>query len=156
MKTRFFTIALVFLFATTTIAEAINSTTENSKIASRHESNNGIEMIAAGSQFEPGLLDEWISTRENWEQDNQEIESNVAMELSQLLEEWVSGRETWEQGNNEIESNSSVETSQLLEEWFSGRENWEQGSQEVNNNDTIDFSELLEEWMTSRNNWEQQ
>ena len=156
MKTRFFTIAPVLLFATTTIAEAINSTTENSNIASRHESNNGIEMIAAGSQLEHGILDEWISTRENWEQENQEIESNEAMELSQLLEEWVSGRETWEQGSREIEISFTVETSQLLEEWFTGRENWEQESQEVNSNDTIDFSELLEEWMTSRNNWEQQ
>ena len=155
MKTRFFSIAVVLLFAVSTIAKAENSRTEDSIVASSHESNNGIEMISANSEFGTNLLDEWISTRENWEQESQEIESNSVVEATQLLEEWFTGRENWEQGSQEFESNSGVETSQLLEEWFSGRENWEQGSQEIENNGAAITSQMLEEWIATRDNWEQ-
>jgi hypothetical protein len=126
MKTKFFTITMVFLFALTAMAEATSSRPENLSVASRHESNTVLDMISNDVLYDSALLDEWISSRETWEQEGQEMESNNAENVSQILEEWVTGRENWENEGSETDRSFPPFEPSLLDEWNSSNQNWEQ------------------------------
>jgi hypothetical protein len=71
MKTRIFTMTLVVLFAVSSIAEARNHRTKNTSTASGHE-NTVVQLsqkIVADNSLEMTTnLEEWIASRENWEQ----------------------------------------------------------------------------------------
>jgi hypothetical protein len=126
MKTRFFFIMVVFLFAIAPIAKATNNTPENSSVASSHESNTGIEMIYQDVLYDSALLDEWILTRDTWEQEDQENGTMNDLEASQILEEWVTSRENWENEGSESDKFVIPVDPTILEEWNASCENWEQ------------------------------
>jgi hypothetical protein len=128
MKTRIITATFLALFAFTGFSGSANNRVNNSE-ASCHENQYGLknqEMLDAQVSYDATILNEWIATREIWEQDDQEMVSeNVVME-SASLEEWISGRENWEQIGEDTVIVNPYAGSLILDSWITGNESWEQ------------------------------
>jgi len=162
MKTRIFTTALMVLlttglFANTTDNEKKDSTTllayaPAGKISHEYIPANVENPAAIYSILHAGILENWINSRELWEQRSPETESmNVSFENAGL-DEWVAGREAWEQESDPAIAGMEKAS---LEEWISDMETWEQ---EGNPSEPSTFryqSDYLETWISERNNWEQ-
>ena len=99
MKTRIFTMTLVVLLAFASGAEARNHRIKNTSTASGHE-NTVVQLeqkIVADNSFEMRInLEEWIISRDNWEQDALETVADHSIEQKSVLEEWISSRDNWE------------------------------------------------------------
>jgi hypothetical protein len=134
MKTRLISMTLVVLFVAVTVAEASNNRIKNSSFASRHE--NAIETIQ---------LEEWIASRDNWEQERQETVSNYALEKSSMLEEWITSRDIWEQEGQETVCDNTLKDSSMLEKWIASRESWEQKGQEMVNDNVLVITSMVEQ-----------
>jgi hypothetical protein len=129
MKTRFISMTLVQLFAVATIAGASDIKIINSSAASCHENAtepDSQEMVSDNTLNVSTMLDEWIATREIWEQESQEIVSDNVLNESSVLNEWIATREIWEQESQEMVSDNAPNELFMLNEWIDARENWEQ------------------------------
>jgi Flp pilus assembly protein CpaB len=129
MKTRIFTMTLVVLFGVASIAGASNNRIINSDTASGHE-NTVVQVsqkIVADNALEMTTnLEEWITSRESWEQDGQETVTDNSIEQTAILEEWIISRDKWEQEGEEMGNNFAQVESPKMEEWIANIENWEQ------------------------------
>jgi hypothetical protein len=129
MKTRIFIMTLVVLLAVATIAEARNHRIKNTSIASCHE-NTVVQLsqkIVVDNPLEVAInLEEWITSRENWEQDVQETVTDNSIEQTANLEEWIISRDNWEQEGEEMGNSFAHVESSKMEEWIASIENWEQ------------------------------
>ena len=128
---------LVVLLAFASGAEARNHRIKNTSTASGHE-NTVVQIeqkIVADNSFEMRInLDEWISARDNWEQDAQETVTDQSIEQTCMLEEWIISRDNWEQDALETVADHSIEQTSVLEDWIISRDKWEQEGQETGNN----------------------
>jgi hypothetical protein len=129
MKTRIISTTMVVLFAALTVAGATNNRNQDSLSASSHENateQNFANMVPLNPSPEATLMEEWIESRDNWEQTEQNTVSSYLLIDSEMLEEWMLSRDNWEQeGQNLMAGNIPVKSA-LLEEWISSTENWEQ------------------------------
>ena len=129
MKTRIFTATLLALFAFTGFSGSANNRVNNNSTASSHENPCGLksqEILDSQVSYDATILNEWIATREIWEQEGQEMVSeNVVME-SAYLEEWISGRENWEQIGEDTVIVNPYAGSMILDSLITGNESWEQ------------------------------
>jgi hypothetical protein len=129
MKTRIFSITMGVLFAALTVAGATNNRNQNASSASSHENTTEQIFTVLVPNFpsvETNLMEEWIESRDNWEQAEQTTASGDLVMNSEMLEEWMQSRDNWEQGEQDsMGENPSVKSS-ILEEWTANAENWEQ------------------------------
>ena len=129
MKTRIFTATLLALFAFTGFSGSANNRVNNISSSTCHENQCGLksqEMQESNALYDATVLNEWIATREIWEQESQEMVSeNVVME-SASLEEWISSRENWEQIGEDTMIENPYTGSLILDTWITGNETWEQ------------------------------
>jgi hypothetical protein len=129
MKTRIISITMGVLFAAFTVAGATNNRNQDSSSASSHENateQNLANMVPLNPSPEATIIEEWIESRDNWEQAEQTIASGDLVMDSEMLEEWMQSRDNWEQGDQDSTGENSPSKSSLLEEWISSAENWEQ------------------------------
>jgi hypothetical protein len=129
MKTRIFSITMGVLFAALTVAGATNNRNQNSSSASSHENateQNFVNMVPFTPSPETTLMEEWIESRDNWEQAEQTTVSDDLVINSEMLEEWMQSRDNWEQGDQDLNGENIAAKSSLLEEWVASTENWEQ------------------------------
>jgi hypothetical protein len=171
MKTKILIAALMIAFSTCVIAETNQVKSEDSLYTSSLANLNGMfpsetggmhvvfnnpsEYAPLSGSFENAVsLEEWVESRESWEQESSEWTEGISLTESVDLEGWIESRELWEQGNSElITLNNSVETVNL-EEWISSREAWEQeNSGNVLTNEST--GTIQEEWISNREAWEQ-
>jgi hypothetical protein len=173
MKTRILITALMIAFSTCVIAESNPVKSEDSLYTSSLANFNGIfsaettgmnvllsnpsEYMPSSGVFENAAnLEEWIESRESWEQESSELPAGNNLTESVDLEGWIESRELWEQENSEMETvNNSMETVNM-EEWISSREAWEQESSELKAVGAVYSSSILEQWVTDRETWEQE
>jgi hypothetical protein len=129
MKTRIITATLLALFAFTGFSGSANNRVNNNSTASCHENLCGLkcqELLDIQVSYDAAILNEWIATREIWEQESQEMVSeNMVME-STSLEAWISGRENWEQIGEDTVIVNPYAGSLILDSWITGNESWEQ------------------------------
>jgi hypothetical protein len=171
MKTRILIAALMIAFSTSVIAGNNQVKSEDSLYTSSLANLNGVFSSETGgmnvvfnhpSEYMPSTgsienevnLEEWIESRESWEQESSELPAVNNLNESVDLEGWIESREVWEQGNSEmINLNSSLETVNL-EEWISSRETWEQENSGIElTNESAGI--MQEEWISNREAWEQ-
>jgi len=143
MKTRMITSTMVVLFATATLVSATTSRTENPSSASSHEN-----VICQ-------TLESWTSSRDNWEQEGQELTAATVSENSFLLNEWMEARDNWEKEGQGLAIAPAAEKSISLEEWIAGMESWEQEGVETNFTFTLEYTAGMEEWIAEIADWEQ-
>jgi hypothetical protein len=129
MKTRLISTTLVILFAALTVGGATINRIQNSSAASSHE--NATEQNITNLNFvypseETTLMQEWIDSRNEWEQTGQSLATNDFVKDSEMLEEWISTRDNWEKDDQELVSENFNGKSSLLEEWIASTANWEQ------------------------------
>ena len=129
MNTRIITATLISLFAFIGFSGLANNRVNINSTASSHENPCGLksqEKLDTQVSYDTTILNEWLATREIWEQEGQEIVSeNVVME-SAYLEEWISGRENWEQKAEDTVIINPYAGSMILNSWINGNESWEQ------------------------------
>jgi hypothetical protein len=129
MKTRIISITMGVLFAALTVTGATNNGNQNSSSATCHENEkvqNFTELVPINPFLETNMMEEWIESRDNWEQAGQSTVSNDHVIDSEMLEEWMQSRDNWEQGDQDLQGESIAVKSSLLEEWVASTENWEQ------------------------------
>jgi hypothetical protein len=129
MKTRIISITMGVLFAALTVAGATNSRNHKSSTASSHENateQNSANMVPLNPSPEATIMEEWIESRDNWEQTEQNTVSSDLLMDSEMLEEWMLSRDNWEQGDQDLKGENVASQSSLLDEWVAGTENWEQ------------------------------
>jgi hypothetical protein len=129
MKTRIISITMGVLFAALTVAGATNNRNQNSLSASFHENatvQNFTDMVSNNPSVESNMMEEWIESRDNWEQAEQNTVSSDLVNDSAMLEEWMLSRDNWEQGGQDLTGDNFPAKSSLLEEWIASTENWEQ------------------------------
>jgi hypothetical protein len=134
MKARIFTTLAMFILATNLIAGTANmNEMDSTTIFAYAATDNHISEISAGnivftsglnSSITANVLEEWIATRESWEQEGSEAGRGNNLMESVNLEDWISGRESWEQ-ESEIAKTELIETVNLGN-WIASRESWEQ------------------------------
>jgi endogenous inhibitor of DNA gyrase (YacG/DUF329 family) len=117
-----------------------------------HEYIIPVYVPATYTFYNAGLLENWISVRETWEQESPESEAMSVPFEKVDLGEWISERETWEQGSEP--ENTAVETVNL-EEWVSGREAWEQEGNPAEISKLSNHADILKAWISKMDNWEQ-
>jgi hypothetical protein len=143
MKTRILITALMIAFSTCVIAETNQVKSEDSLYTSSLANLNGIfssetggmnvvfnnpsEYVPSSGSIENAVsLEEWVESRESWEQESSELPASINLTVSVDLGGWIESREFWEQENSEMGSaNNSMEMVNL-EDWISNRESWEQ------------------------------
>lgn len=127
MKTRLISTTMAILFAALTLAGTANNRTDNSSATSRIENiteQNISDLNSCCPSAEPTTMEEWIDSRDVWEQiGHEEIASNSAMG-SEMLEDWMVSRDTWEQQDMHVENPSGIPS--VLEQWTARSDNWEQ------------------------------
>jgi hypothetical protein len=171
MKTRILLTALMITFSMCVIAEINPGKSEDSLFTTHLASINGSisseldamhvlnhnysEATAPLGSFENSAnLEEWVESREVWEQESSELSTEIKPTESFELEGWIESRESWEQENSEMGTvNSSMETINL-EEWITSRESWEQENSVTEWSDGSLKSAQVE-WINSREAWEQ-
>ena len=129
MKTRFFSIILVILFTALTVFGATNKRVENTSRASSHVSatkQNLTDVIPGFPTAESTMMEEWIDSRNNWEQEGKSVETNDFLNDPAMLEEWVTSRDNWEQKDQDLMGDNFSGKPSLLDEWIAGTDNWEQ------------------------------
>jgi hypothetical protein len=129
MKTRIISITMGVLFAALTVAGATNNRNQNSTAASCHENateQNFTDMVSNNPSVEFNMMEDWIESRDNWEQAGQSMVANDLMIDSAMLEEWMLSRDNWEQEDQGFIGGNIPVKSSLLEEWIASTENWEQ------------------------------
>jgi hypothetical protein len=129
MKTRIITATLIVLFAFVVFSGSANNRVSNISTASCHENLCGLksqEMLDTQVSYDATILNEWVATREIWEQESQEMSSENVMIESTSLEEWISGRENWEQIGEDTVMENPYAGSLILDAWITGNETWEQ------------------------------
>jgi hypothetical protein len=173
MKTRILLTALMITFSMCVIAEINPGKSEDSLFTTHLASINGSisseldamhvlnhnysEATPPYGSFENSVnLEEWVESREIWEQESSELSLETKPIESVDLEGWIESRESWEQENSEMGTGNSYMETVNLEEWISSRESWEQEASELNTFSAVYPSSLLEEWITGREIWEQE
>lgn len=129
MKTRFFSITLIILFAAFTVFGAANSRVENTSRASSHENvteQNFTDMIPDFPAIESTMMEEWIDSRNSWEQEEHAVDTSDFLNDPVMLEEWVISRDNWEQKDQDLTGDNFPGKSSWLDEWIADTENWEQ------------------------------
>jgi hypothetical protein len=129
MKTRFFSITMVILFAALSVIGASNNRAGNTSRASSHENateQNFTDMIPGFPTAESTMMLDWIDGRNNWEQEGQSTVTTDLINESAILEEWVTARDNWEQEDQDLIGENFPGKSSLLEEWIASTDNWEQ------------------------------
>jgi hypothetical protein len=129
MKTKIISITMGVLFAALTVAGATNNRNQDSSSASSHENateQNFAIMVPLNPSPEVTIMEEWIESRDNWEQTEQNTVSSDLLIDSEMLEEWMLSRDNWEQGDQDLNGENVAAKSSLLEEWIASTENWEQ------------------------------
>jgi hypothetical protein len=162
MKTRIFNTVMIVILTTSLFAGATNSDKKDSTsvlaYTATEKANNEYNPSNAGftansySVSNADLLENWISSRESWEQESPETEAvNYSFEKVDL-DGWISGRETWEQASDP--ANTAMVTI-ILEEWVSGRASWEQEGNTSEHSTFSYRSNILAVWISEMDNWEQ-
>jgi hypothetical protein len=129
MKTRFFTITLIILFTALSVFGAANSRVENISRASGHENvteQNFTDLIPDFPTLESTTMEEWIDSRNSWEQEEQVVDTSDFLNDPAMLVEWVTTRDNWEQEDQDLTGDNFPGKSSLLDEWIAGTDNWEQ------------------------------
>jgi hypothetical protein len=158
MKTRIFTMTAIILFTAATIAGAANHREKSRSASSFRENATGQitqEMKADQSVELKAGLEQWITDRENWEQEGEEMTVNTGSVNSTMLYEWVVSRDNWEQEGEEMITATTSEKRISLEEWIAGRESWEQEGQETSSSLVRYELTGMEEWIAAITEWEQ-
>jgi hypothetical protein len=155
MKTRILTLTGMVLLTTASMTNAAHHKGIHTSAASSHENEIRMEnsaLTSSGSTAMTISLEEWITVRENWEQ---ESATAATAATAMTLEEWVVSRDNWEQDGQGLTAAPTADKSVSLEEWIAGCESWEQESSF--DTATISHSEMsgMEEWMAELANWEQ-
>jgi hypothetical protein len=163
MKTRIFTTVAMLILTTNLIAGTVNKSEKDSVtvLAYATINNNLSEIIAGNFLFTSNLhvagtadiLEEWIASRESWEQEDSGAETGNTLREAVNMEEWISEREAWEKAG-EASKTELIETVSL-EEWITSRESWEQEGSKTEVTGTSVESSMLKVWVMERENWEQ-
>ena len=171
MKTRILLTALMITFSMCVIAEIDPGKSEDSLFTTHLASINGSitseldamhvlnhnysEAIPSFVSFENSVnLEEWVESREIWEQESSELSVETQPLESVDLEGWIESRESWEQENSEMGTVSSSMETINLEEWINSRESWEQENSGTEWSDrSLESTQV--EWINSREAWEQ-
>jgi hypothetical protein len=171
MKTRILIAALMIAFSTSAIAGTNQVKSEDSLYTSSLANLNGIfqsetegmnvvsnspsEYVPSSGSFENAVnLEEWVKSRESWEQKSSELAAGFNLTESVDLEGWFTSRELWEQESSEFKAVGAEYSSSLLEEWVAGRETWEQENSGIEL--TNEFTgKIQQEWISNREAWEQ-
>jgi hypothetical protein len=140
--------------STSALAEAnglVPSETTGMKFFVSHPS---VIMPSAGTLENAVNLEEWIESRELWEQQNSEMISLNNSGMTVNLEEWIGSRETWEQECSETATFSATYHSSLLQEWVTECETWEQENSgaEWTAKSAVN---IQQDWISKREAWEQ-
>jgi hypothetical protein len=160
MKTRIFTTAALLLL-TVGLTEKVNGHNEKDSTSvlafvetgKSHSITINVPEMNTAMESKAYVLENWITDRENWEQEGTGfVAANSTMELVHL-EEWISGREAWEQESEP--NNTTISEPVSLMEWIEGRENWEQEGTAQENPGFAGTPDILGKWMAERENWEQ-
>jgi hypothetical protein len=143
MKTRILITTLMITISTCVIAETNTFKSEDSLFSSHLAYLNGSvssesddmhvlnhnfsELNSSVGSFENSVnLEEWIESRETWEQESSDLSAILNLTESVDLEGWIFSRELWEQENSEMVTGYNSTETVNMEEWFSSRETWEQ------------------------------
>ena len=162
MKTRIFTTVAMLILASNLIAGTTyriekDTTTvlayaayEKSSFEIRSE--NSVVISEAIHVNNADILENWVATRESWEQEGSEAETGNLLMEAVNLEEWISGMESWEQEGEP--GNSDLMETVNLEEWIVSRESWEQKGSDNEMTTFLGQSDILGIWISERENWE--